>query len=74
MNAGLSITLTNSKDLTANKTNILSMNGNLNYKIDKKQSLRLNLYLTNNRAKTDGIILDRNFTESRSELSYNLNF
>ncbi len=74
MNAGLSTTLTNSKDLTANKSNIISMNGNLNYKIDKKQSLRLNLYLTNNRAKTDGIILDRNFTESRSELSYNLNF
>lgn len=74
MNAGLTTTLTNSKTVSAAKANIVSLNGNLNYKIDKKQSLRLNLYLTNNRAKTDGINLDRNFTESRSEISYNLNF
>ncbi len=70
---GLSTTLTKSKDAMGTNAFIINANGNLGYRVDSKQQLNFNFFLTNNNAQGTGI-QQPNFTETRGELSYTLNF
>ncbi|MBK0381740.1 hypothetical protein I5M32_02100 [Pedobacter sp. SD-b] len=72
LQAGITNTLTQS-DANQNKSFIINASGNLNYKVDKRQNLGFNFYFTNNKAKSLNAITP-NFSETRSELSYSLNF
>lgn len=74
MQTGLSTTLTKSKDLSGNDAFIINAAGTVGYKLTDKQALSLNIFLTNNKAKSIGINSQPNFTETRGELSYTLNF
>lgn len=71
---GLSGTFTSTKDATGNNALIINANGMVGYRVDEKQSLNLNFFLTNNKAKSTGINALPSFTETRGELSYLLNF
>jgi hypothetical protein len=73
MQTGLSCTLTKTKSNTGSDSFITNANGNLAYRVTKRQRVLINLFLTNNNSK--GIyLLEPNFTETRAELSYQFNF
>lgn len=55
------------------KTVTINSSGNLSYKVTAKQILKLSTFLTNNRPRGINLLQNR-FTESRTELSYQLNF
>lgn len=74
LQTGLSSTFTSTKDAGGSDAFIINASGNVIYRVTAKQLIGFNFFLTNNKAKRSGLLSQPNFTETRGELTYTLNF
>jgi len=74
LQTGLSSTFTTTKDAGGGDAFIINGSGNVIYRVTAKQLVGFNFFLTNNKAKRAGLQSQPNFTETRGELTYTLNF
>lgn len=72
LDVGVMVSFTQNRG-ESTKANILNTSLNASYRFSKHQRVRLGMFLTNN-APAAASPLVRRFTESRAELSYQLNF
>lgn len=74
LTTGLNSTFTTTKDAAGNDSFTVNASGTVAYRVDKKQLLNFSFFLNNNKVKTSGLGAPPNFTETRGELGYTLNF
>jgi len=73
LQTGITTSFTNSSGNQSPGSFIINASGNLRYQILKKQAAGLSVFITDNKSHTINL-LQPNFTESRAELSYQINF
>ncbi|SEM56247.1 hypothetical protein SAMN05216436_105186 [bacterium A37T11] len=74
LQAGLNTSVMQGDTNNGSKSLIINGTANLNYRINKIQTLRFSFYLTNNNPGSAITGVNPAFTETRGELAYQLNF